>query len=317
MTNIKLPKIKDIQKAAQNIRTYCHTTPVLSSEIINAETGGQLFFKCENFQKAGAFKFRGATNALLNLVENASTTPVTTHSSGNHAGALAKAAAILGIPCIVVMPENSPKVKVAAVLHYGATIRFCAPTLDAREQSALKVIEETGAILIHPYNNFYIIAGQGTAALELMHLYPGLDNLITPVGGGGLLSGCSTAAKALNKNIKVFGGEPKGADDAYRSLQAGKIIPSINPHTIADGLLTSLCELTFSVISQHVDSIYTVSEESIVAAMKMIWQYMKIVVEPSGAVPLAVVLENPDVFRNKKTGLIISGGNIDLENLPF
>jgi threonine dehydratase len=314
---MKIPTLTDIKQAAINIKSYAHDTPILTSSIINGIAGGELYFKCENFQKSGAFKFRGATNALLNLVEQNPNIRVTTHSSGNHAGALAKAAASLGINCIVVMPENAPKVKIEAAQHYGATIRFCKPTLDARETTTEQVIKETGAVLIHPYNDFFIIAGQGTAALELLKKHPDLNNIITPVGGGGLLSGSSITAKSIRNSIQVFAGEPKGADDTYKSLQAGKIIPSINPVTMADGLLTSLGELTFEAISKNVDAILTVNEENIIIAMKMIWQYMKIIVEPSGAVPLAAILQHPESFKGKKTGVILSGGNVDLENLPF
>lgn len=314
---IQIPNLNDIKLAAKNIQPYIHNTPLLSSSIINEITGAELFFKCENFQKAGAFKSRGATNALLHLKDQGISKPVTTHSSGNHAGALAKAAATLGIECIVVMPENAPAVKVAAVKQYGAEIRFCTPTLEAREQTTEEVISQTGAILIHPYDNFNIIAGQGTAVLEILEKESDITIIITPVGGGGLLSGSSITAKALNPTIKVYAGEPQGADDAYRSLKAGKIIPSENPDTIADGLLTSLGILNFEAITKNVDDILTVSEDSIVTAMKMIWQYMKIVVEPSGAVPLAAILEHPQIFEGEKTGLILSGGNVDLENLPF
>ncbi|QQS52514.1 MAG: pyridoxal-phosphate dependent enzyme [Bacteroidota bacterium] len=315
--DISLPDFSAIQMAARLIAPYIHRTPVLHSQIINQLTHSQLYFKCENFQKAGAFKFRGAVHALLHNLESSGKKPVTTHSSGNHAGALAKAAGILGIECIVVMPENAPRVKIAAVQHYGATIRFCAPTLEARESTTRLVIQETGASLIHPYNNYFIIAGQGTAALELLTNQPSLDIVIAPVGGGGLMSGTALAAKSLNKNIQVYGAEPKGADDAWQSLQAGKIMPQQNPNTIADGLLTSLGDLTFAILSKNLNGIFTVSEKGIVEAMKMIWQYMKIIVEPSSAVTLAAVLEYPDVFRNKKTGIIVSGGNVDFEKLPF
>ncbi len=312
-----IPTLRDIKDAAKNISPYAHITPVLSSTIIDKYLGARLFFKCENFQKAGAFKFRGATNALLNMVDKNNSGPVTTHSSGNHAGALAKAAAALGIECIVVMPENAPKVKVEAVKTYGAAIRFCEPTLAAREYTTDQVIKETGALLIHPYNNFYIIAGQGTASLELLDKQPDLDVIIAPVGGGGMLSGTAIASKAINPAIKVYGGEPMGADDAFRSFKAGKIIPSVNPETIADGLLTSLGELTFEAIINNVDKIIPVSESQIIAAMKMIWQYLKIVVEPSAAVPLAAILENKHLFEGKNTGIILTGGNVDLEKLPF
>ena len=312
-----IPGISDIREAAASIRHYAHVTPVFSSRIINAITGAQLFFKCENFQKSGAFKFRGATNALMHMEGENTDATVTTHSSGNHAGALAKAAQILNVKCIVVMPENAPKVKVEAVQSYGATIRFCKPTLEARETTTDTVIKETGAMMIHPYNNFFIIAGQGTAALELLDFEPGLDAIIAPVGGGGMLSGTAIATKSQSREIKVYAGEPKGADDAYRSLREGKIMPSINPDTIADGLLTELGDLTFEAIRTYVDDIFTVSEEAIVKAMKMIWRYMKIIIEPSAAVPLAAILEHPEPFKGKKTGIMLTGGNVDLDKLPF
>lgn len=312
-----IPDLNEIKKAAQSILPYAHQTPVLKSEIINEISGCQLFFKCENLQKAGAFKFRGATNALLNLGDLSQEIPVVTHSSGNHAGALAKAANTLGRKCIVVMPENAPKVKVAAVKKYGAEIVFCTPTLEARETTTESVIEKTGARLIHPYNNYYIIAGQGTASLELHETIADLECIIAPVGGGGLLSGTAICTKELKPKVKVYAGEPKGADDAYRSFKSGKFIPQTNPNTIADGLLTSLGELTFEAIMKYVDDIFTVSEASIVEAMKMVWQYMKIVIEPSSAVPLAAIMENKSVFEGKKTGIIISGGNVDLAHLPF
>lgn len=310
-----LPSLKDVKKAADSIAGYIHKTPVLTSELLNKKTGVKLFFKCENFQKSGAFKFRGACNTLLNLEQNSK--PVITHSSGNHAGALAKAASLLERKCIVIMPENAPKVKVEAVKYYGADIKFCEPTLAARETKTQEWIEKTGALLVHPYNNTFIIAGQGTAALELLTDFPELDAIVAPIGGGGLMSGTSIAAKGLKRSIQVFGSEPKGADDAYQSFISGKIIPSVNPETIADGLLTSLGELTFRTIINYVDKIFTVEEHSIIKAMKLVWQYMKIVIEPSAAVPLAAILENKNEFIGLRTGIIFSGGNVDLNKLPF
>lgn len=318
MDNVfRLPSLHEIKKSAERISAFIHRTPVFTSGIIDEITACNIYFKCENLQKSGAFKFRGATNALLNLKDVSPNIPVTTHSSGNHAGALAKASQAIGRKCIVVMPENAPKVKIEAVKYYNAEIVFCKPTLEARESSAEKVIEETGAVLIHPYNNYHIIAGQGTAALELLEDYSELEIIIIPVGGGGLLSGSSISAKAIKPAIKVFGAEPMGADDAYRSLKAGKIIPSIKPVTIADGLLTSLGDLTFEAISSNVDDIFCVSEESIIEAMRMVWKFTKMIIEPSSAVPLAAVLENKSLFKNKKLGIIISGGNVDLNKLPF
>jgi len=318
MTNTPaIPSLHDIKNAAARIAPYIHQTPLLSSQLLNNLIGAKLYFKCENFQKAGAFKSRGATNALLLLKQEGISGPVTTHSSGNHAGALARAAQVLGIKCIVVMPNNAPKVKIAAVKEYGAEIRFCEPTLEARENSTNRVIEERGATLVHPYDNFNIIAGQGTAALEILEKQPSLDAIITPVGGGGLLSGTSITTKSIDASIKVYAGEPKGADDAFRSLKAGKIIPSVNPQTIADGLLTSLGERNFIAIRQYVDEIFTVSEESIIESMKLIWQYLKIIVEPSSSVALAAVMENKSYFAGREIAIILSGGNVDLEDLPF
>lgn len=318
MDNVsRLPSLKEVKEAANRITGYIHHTPVLTSEILNNLLQAELYFKCENFQKSGAFKFRGACNTLLGLKEKGNNTPVITHSSGNHAGALAKASAMLGFSCYVVMPSNAPRVKVDAVKYYGASIRFCEPTLQAREETTRMWIQRTGAMLIHPYNNIHIVEGQATAALELLNEKPSVEIILAPVGGGGLLSGTAIAAKGINSTIKVYGAEPKGADDAYRSLRSGRIIPSENPETIADGLLTSLGDITFQLISRHVDNIFTVEEESIISAMRLIWQYLKIIVEPSSAVPLAVILENKERFTGHKAGIILSGGNVDLNRLPF
>jgi threonine dehydratase len=271
----------------------------------------RLFFKCENFQKTGAFKFRGACNAVFLLSEEEASRGVVTHSSGNFAAALALAASKRGITARIVMPSNAPAVKVAAVKGYGGIITFCEPTLASRESMAAKVIEETGATFIHPYNDHRIIAGQGTAALELMEEIPDLDFLLAPVGGGGLLSGTAIAAKGLNPKIKVIGCEPKNADDAYRSMKAGRIIPSENPNTIADGLRTSLGDKTFPIIRDLVDEILLATEEEIITAMRHIFERMKIVAEPSAAVPLAVLLANQLDVAGKKVGVILSGGNMD------
>ena len=312
-----IPTLKDIQLAAKRIAPYIHKTPVLSSEIIDSILGAKLHFKCENFQKSGAFKYRGATNAILNLPASLKNKGLITHSSGNHAGALAKASSVLHKDCTVVMPENAPRVKVDAVKQYGAHIVFCKPTLEARETVTNNMIKKTGAVLIHPYNNYDIITGQGTAALELIETIKTLDSVICPVGGGGLLSGTAIACKGYSNSIRVYAGEPKEADDAYLSLNARVLIPQTNPKTIADGLLTSLAPLTFKAISSYVDEILTVKEKSIIEAMKMVWQYLKIVIEPSAAVPLAAIMENRDKFKNKKVGIILSGGNVDVNNLPF
>ncbi len=311
-----LPGFSDIRKAHKSIGKYAHRTPVLTSSALNELTGADLYFKCENFQKTGAFKFRGATNAVLNLSAEEASKGVATHSSGNHAAALASAAGTRGIMCYVVMPENAPKIKVEAVRHYGAGITFCSPDLHSREQTLNKVIAKTGAVFIHPYNRFDVICGQGTSALEFIEEVPALDTIIAPVGGGGLLSGTGIASKAMNPGIAVYGAEPLNADDACRSLKAGRIIPSENPVTIADGLLTSLGDMTFAIIRRHIDAILTAPEESIKMALRLIWTRMKIVVEPSAAVPLAVVLENRTIFFGKKTGIILSGGNMELPGFP-
>lgn len=314
---LTIPSFRDIQKAHLRIRKYIHATPVLTSSAINYLTGSVLYFKCENFQKAGAFKFRGATNALFSLNEKDAKRGVATHSSGNHAAALSLAAGLRKVKCFVVMPHNAPKVKVEAVKGYGAEITFCEPTLQARESTLQKLIEKTGAVFIHPYNNFEVICGQGTVAIEFLHEVPDLEIMMAPVGGGGLFSGTIISARAVHPEIKLFGAEPKNADDAYRSFKNKKLFPPVKPNTIADGLLTALSELTFKIISEKADDILTVSEEAIIEAMKLIWERMKIVVEPSAAVPLGVVMENKSFFKNRKTGLILSGGNIDVTKLPF
>lgn len=314
---MEFPNLSDIQAAHKRIMPYIHRTPVMSSELINRMFSAEIFLKCENFQKIGAFKFRGATNAVIQLSDKAKKNGVVTHSSGNHAAAVTLAAASVGVRAYIVMPENAPVVKKNAVAGYGAEITFCKPTLRAREETTAMIIERTGATLIHSYDDFNVICGQGTAALELLEEKPDLDMIVVPVGGGGLMSGISTAAKGISGSIKVFGAEPLNASDAYKSFMSGELVPSVNPDTIADGLLTSLSERTFSIIKRNVDNIFTVTEESIIRAMMLIWERMKIIVEPSSATTLAVILENPQVFRNKSVGLIITGGNVDLTRLPF
>ncbi len=314
---MNIPVFADIEAAHRIVAKYAHHTPVLTSQSINKITGGNLFFKCENFQKVGAFKFRGACNAVFSLSEEDAKKGVATHSSGNHAAALALAASIRGIAAHIVMPDNSPEIKKKAVAGYGANITFCEPTLQARESTLAKIVAETGATEIHPYNNFFVIAGQGTAAKELIEDFGAFDIIMAPVGGGGLLGGTAISTKHLLPECKVIAAEPAGADDAFRSFQAKKIIPSVNPKTIADGLLTSLGERNFAIISEKVDDIVTVSEQNIVEAMRMIWERMKIIIEPSSAVPLAAILENKVDIQNKKTGIILSGGNLDLGRLPF
>jgi threonine dehydratase len=309
--------LTDIRQATERIRPYAHYTPVLTCASLDEQVGAQVFLKCENLQKVGAFKFRGACNAVFSLTEEEAARGVATHSSGNHAQALALAARLRGIPAYIVMPENAPTVKKAAVAGYGGQITFCEPNLQAREITLAQVVQETNATVVHPYNNHKVIAGQGTAALELLEAVPDLDAVIAPVGGGGLLSGAAIAAKGMKPGIRIVGAEPEMADDAYRSLQAGHILPSEGPRTIADGLLTSLGTLTFPIIQQNVEQIITVSEAGIIEAMKFIWERVKIVVEPSAAVPVAVLWERKIDLSGLRVGIILSGGNVDLEKLPW
>jgi threonine dehydratase len=306
------PTIDDVRKAHHRIGRYIHRTPVLTCQTLNELVGARLFFKCENFQKVGAFKFRGACNTVFSLSDNEASKGVVTHSSGNHAAALALAARNRGITARIVMPSNAPQVKINAVNNYGGIITFCEPTLASRESTAATVIEQTGTTLIHPFNNYGIIAGQGTAALELLEEVNDLDYVLTPVGGGGLLSGTAITVKSVNSKIKVIGCEPKNADDAYRSIRAGKIIPPEHPNTIADGLKTSLGDKTFPIIQELVDEIVLVSEKEIITAMQYIFERMKIIVEPSSAVPFGALLSQKLKVTDKKVGIIISGGNVDL-----
>lgn len=309
--------LHEIQEAAKRIQPYIHRTPILTSESLNEKVGARLFLKCENLQKVGAFKFRGACNAVFSLSKEEAACGVCTHSSGNHAQALALAARLRGIPAYIVMPNNAPAVKKAAVAGYGGRITFCEPTLEARETTLEKIRLETGANVVHPYNDERVIAGQGTAVLELLEQVPDLDVIITPVGGGGLLSGTSLAAKGINPGIRVIAGEPEMADDAFRSLQTGEIVPSVKPKTIADGLLTSLGTLTFPIIREHVEQIVTVSEQGIIDSMKFIWERAKIVIEPSAAVAVGVLWEKKIDLSGLRVGVILSGGNVDLEKLPW
>lgn len=311
------PTLTDIQGAAERIRPYAHRTPMLTCHSLDARVGAQVFLKCENLQKVGAFKFRGACNAVFSLSAEHASRGVATHSSGNHAQALALAARLRGIPAYIVMPSNAPAVKQAAVAGYGGIITLCAPTLAAREETLAQVVAQTGAEVVHPYNDVRVIAGQGTAALELLADVPDLDVIIAPVGGGGLLSGTALATKALSPATRVIAAEPAGADDAYRSLAAGQIVPSVAPKTIADGLLTSLGTLTFPIIRQHVEQIVTVSEEAIIESMHFVWERAKLVVEPSGATPVAVLWEGKIDLRGLRVGVILSGGNVDLTHLPW
>ncbi len=312
------PSLSELDKAYSIVRQYAHRTPVMKSSAINEISGAELYFKCENFQRGGAFKFRGATNAALSLPKELLSKGLATHSSGNHAAALCIVAKTLGVPAYIVMPETAPAIKVAAVKNYGGKIFFCKPTLEARESTLNQVVEETGSTFIHPYNSYDIIAGQSTACRELLEEVPDLDSVIAPVGGGGLLSGTALTALNFGKNyITVYASEPDGADDAFRSIRDGYIHPSVNPKTIADGLLTSLGDKTYPIIKRLVSEIITVSDHEITQAMKLIWERMKIIVEPSGATVLAAVLKSGDLFRGKKTGLILSGGNVDIPNINW
>ena len=311
------PTLDDIRRAAEKIRPYAHRTPILTNETLNQLVNAQVYLKCENFQKVGAFKFRGACNAVFSLSAAEASCGVSTHSSGNHAQALALAAKLRGIPAYIVMPRNAPEVKKAAVAGYVGHITYCEPTLDARESTLAKIVQETGSTVIHPYDNERVIAGQGTAALELLEDIPDLDVILAPVGGGGLISGTAIAAIGLKADIRIIAAEPEMADDAYRSIQAGEIIPSINPQTIADGLLTSLGKITFPILQQHVEQIVTVSESAIIESMRFIWERAKIIIEPSAAVAVGVLWEKKIDLRGLRVGVILSGGNVDLERLPW
>src|SRR5688572_16780134 len=306
-----------IRAAHERIRERIHRTPVLTSSTLDQQSDGSLFFKCENMQKVGAFKARGATNAVFSLSDAEAARGVATHSSGNHAAALSRAAKLRGIPAYIVMPNNVPKAKRASVERLGAKIVFCEPTIAAREAAAAKIIAETGAALVHPYDDLRVMAGQGTATLELLEQAPELDIVVAPIGGGGLISGTAVAARGLRPGMRVTGAEPAGADDASRSFKAGKRIALTQANTIADGLRGSLSDRTFTEIRSHVHDVVTVSEDSIVAAMRAVWEILKIVVEPSGAVPYAAIVENKIDVRGKRVGIILTGGNLDLDSLPW
>ncbi len=311
------PTLQQIVKAHQRIQPFIHRTPVLTCQSIDRMAGAELFFKCENFQKVGAFKFRGGINAVLSLSEAERAKGVATHSSGNHAQAIALAAAMSGTRAWIVMPRTAPEVKRRAVAGYGAEIITCEPALQAREQTLAEVVARTGASFIHPYNDDRVICGQATAAKELLKDVADLQVLMAPVGGGGLLSGTALSAHYFAPGTQVLAGEPKGADDAFRSFNEGKIVPSVQPDTIADGLLTSLGDRTFPIIKKLVKDIITVSDAEIVEAMRLIWERMKIIIEPSCAVPLAALLKRKEDFAGKRAGIILTGGNVDLEKLPF
>ena len=310
--------IKDVHQAKELISSYVHRTPVLSNQAVNDLAGYEIFFKCENLQKVGAFKFRGGCNAIFRLSEESAKSGVVTHSSGNHAQAIALAARTRGIPAHIVMPTSAPIVKKNAVLGYGANVIDCEPTLESRETTAAKVQQETGATFIHPFNHPHVIAGQGTAALELIEEVPNLDAIIAPVGGGGLISGTACVGSQIEKPIPVFAAEPQGADDAARSKSANELIPSTNPNTIADGLLTSLGSLTWPFVRDVVERIFVVEDHETIEAMKFFWLRTKQIIEPSAAVTFAATLQ-PEfkAYGFKKVGVILSGGNVDIENLPW
>lgn len=311
--------IDDVRAAAKRIKGIVHRTPVLTNKTLDRLAGRKLFFKCENFQKIGAFKFRGGWNAISILSEEEAVKGVCTHSSGNHAQAVAYAAMMRGIPSYIVMPNNAPKVKLNAVKGYKAKITLCEPTSEARRTTLEDIAEKTGATVIHPFSNPNVIAGQGTAALELIEDVGNLDAIIAPIGGGGLMSGTCITTRNLLPNAKLYGAEPEGADDAYRSLKEGRMLPQENPNTICDGLLTGLGENTWNILKDHLEAIYTVTDDEVIKAMKLIWERMKIIIEPSSATPVAVVLS--DKFKAlegmENIGIILTGGNVELSKLPF
>lgn len=311
------PTLADIASAATGIAGTAHTTPILTSSTLDTLAGATLFFKCENFQKGGAYKFRGALNAVRQLSDEQASHGVVTHSSGNHATCLSLAAQLHGIPAYIVVPSNAPLIKQRAIAAYGGQLTLCEPTLAARQAEADRIQAVTGATFIHPYDNLAVIAGQATVALEMLAQTAHLDVLIAPVSGGGLLSGLCLAAHDLAPALQIWGAEPALADDAFRSLREGKLLPNTNTSTIADGLRASLSERTFGIIREHVRGIVTVTEEQIVSAMRLVWERMKLVVEPSGVVPLAAVLASPEQFRGKRVGIVFSGGNVDLNKLPW
>ena len=312
-----LPSMQDVFDAAARIDGHATRTPVLTSSTLDTMFATRLFFKCENFQKAGAFKFRGACNTVFSLSQSEARRGVATHSSGNHGAALALAARLSGIPCRVVMPRNAPRVKKAAVAGYGAEIDFCAPTLAAREASLEAIVARTMAVVVHPYDDSHVIAGQGTVALELLDALPDLDLVLVPIGGGGLAAGTALTVKSRSPETRVIAVEPQGADDTYRSFRAGERLPSVAPQTIADGLLTSVGVRNFALVQRFVDDIVTVGETAIVRAMRLMWERMKVVVEPSAAVPLAALVEERIDVRGKRVGIVLSGGNVDLDRLPW
>lgn len=312
-----IPTLADVVAAHTRIRPHIHRTPVLTSSFINSLVGAELFFKCENFQKAGAFKARGASNAVFGLSDEQAARGVATHSSGNHGTCLSYAAGRRGIPCTVVMPRTAPQAKKDAVRGYGGRVVECEPSTSSREAVFAEVVAESGAEFVHPYNDPRVIAGQATCSRELIEQVDGLDAVVAPIGGGGMVSGTCLTLSNLAPNIRIYAAEPEQADDAYRSFKAGYIIADDAPNTVADGLKVPLKELTWHFVRNHVTDILTASEEDIVEAMKLIWKRMKIVMEPSSAVPLATIIKNREVFAGRRIGVIITGGNVDLDTLPW
>ena len=308
---------KNLIDCHNRIKPFIHNTPVLTSSYINEITGADVYFKCENFQKMGAFKMRGAANAILRLSDEQKSNGVVTHSSGNHAQAISLAAKKIGIKAYIVMPSNAPEIKKEAVKGYGGELIECESNLKAREAAAKDVVHSKSATFIHPSNNLDVIIGQGTAAKELIEQYGSFDHILVPIGGGGLIAGSALAAKYFGKNCTVIGAEPFEVDDAYRSLKSGKIETNESANTIADGLKTQLGDKNFPIIRNEIKSIIRITEEEIIESMKIIWERLKVICEPSCSLPLAAVLKNKETFRNKKVGIIISGGNVDLNNLPF
>ena len=312
-----IPTYKDVEAAHERIAPHIHKTPVLTSRFMNELSGAELFFKCENLQKAGAFKVRGASNAVFGLDDDKARLGVATHSSGNHALSLSYAAGRRGIDVTVVMPRTASQAKKDAVIGYGGEIVECEPSVSSREAVFVQVVAETGADFVHPYNDPRVIAGQGTCARELDDQVHGLDAVVAPIGGGGMVSGTCLTLSNIAPNVAIYAAEPENADDAYRSFKAGHIIADDAPQTVADGLKVPLKELTWHFVSNHVTDILTASEQEIIDAMKITWQRMKIVMEPSSAVPLATILKNRDVFAGKRVGVIVTGGNVDVDKLPW
>lgn len=311
------PDLESLRAARERISAHIHRTPIFTSASLDEMAGASLFFKCENLQKTGSFKIRGATNAVFSLSDAEAKKGVVAPSSGNHAAALSLAAKKRGIPAWIVMPSNSPMTKREAVEGYGGQITLCEPTLQARESVTRELMQRTGAVLVHPYNDARVVVGQGTATLELLEQVQDLDVIVAPVSGGGLLSGTAVAAKSMRPKVRVVGAEPKNADDACRSLQSGKIESNVTADTIADGLRAQLCELTFKIIGSHVDEIVTLTEEEIIEGMRHMWERTKLIVEPSAAVAVAAVLKRKARAEGKRVGVIVSGGNLDLADLPF